>query len=182
MIRLLKSDDPRWWLGIGAVIGVGMMTKYTMAYLVAGIVVGVLLTRTRRTLVSPWLWGGVGLAVLITLPNLIWQIQHNFISLDFLRSIHERDVQAGRAQGFLVEQFVFAANPVTIPLWVAGLYFYFFAKMGRNYRLIGWMYLVPCQERRNQRSSGHPALPGAAPTLARVVAAHAVVRMIRSSV
>ena len=40
MIRLLKSDDPRWWLGIGVVIGLGMMTKYTMAFLVAGIVVG----------------------------------------------------------------------------------------------------------------------------------------------
>ena len=32
MMRLLKSHDPRWWLGIGAVIGLGMMTKYTMAF------------------------------------------------------------------------------------------------------------------------------------------------------
>ena len=143
MIRLLKSDDPRWWLGIGAVIGVGMLTKYTMAYLVAGIVAGVLLTRARRYLASPWLWRGVGLAVFLVLPNLIWQIQHDFISLEFLSSIHARDVRAGRTEGFLVEQLIFATNPVTVPLWVAGLYFYFFAKMGRNYRLIGWMYLVP---------------------------------------
>jgi 4-amino-4-deoxy-L-arabinose transferase-like glycosyltransferase len=32
MIRLLKTQDPRWWLGIGASIGLGMMTKYTMAF------------------------------------------------------------------------------------------------------------------------------------------------------
>ena len=31
VVRLLKSEDPRWWLGIGAAIGLGMMTKYTMA-------------------------------------------------------------------------------------------------------------------------------------------------------
>jgi 4-amino-4-deoxy-L-arabinose transferase-like glycosyltransferase len=99
MIRLPKSDNPRWWLGIGAAVGMGMMTKYTMAFLVVGIIVGVILTRARRYLTSPWLWGGVALSLLIVMPNLIWQIQHGFISLDFMSSIHARDVRAGRAQG-----------------------------------------------------------------------------------
>ena len=36
MLRLLKSENPRWWLGIGAVIGLGMMTKSTMAFFAAG--------------------------------------------------------------------------------------------------------------------------------------------------
>ncbi len=142
MIRLLKSDNPRWWLGIGAVIGVGMMTKYTMALLVAGIVVGVVLTRARRYLASPWLWAGVTLSVLIVLPNLIWQIQHNFISLDFVQYIHARDVHQGRADAFLMEQFIFATNIVTVPFWLAGLYGYLFASIGRNYRALGWMFLV----------------------------------------
>src|SRR5512139_1260740 len=84
VIRLLKSEDPRWWILIGIVIGLGMMTKYTMVIFVAGLVGGVLLTDARRYLKSPWLWGGVALSVLIFLPNLIWQAQHNFISLDFL--------------------------------------------------------------------------------------------------
>src|SRR5512141_1725976 len=59
MIRVLKSDNPRWWLAIGAVIGIGLMTKYTLIFLVAGIVVGVSVTRARRYLISPWLWAGV---------------------------------------------------------------------------------------------------------------------------
>jgi hypothetical protein len=143
MIRLLKSDDPRWWLGIGAVIGVGMMTKYTLIFLVAGLVAGVLVTRARRYLISPWLWGGVVLALLVFLPNLIWQAQHNFISLDFLGSIHARDVSIGRTQDFLKEQFIFSANVVTIPLWLVGLVFYFFTKAGKSYHAIGWMFVVP---------------------------------------
>jgi 4-amino-4-deoxy-L-arabinose transferase-like glycosyltransferase len=170
MIRLLKSDDSRWWLGIGAVIGVGMLTKYAMAYLVAGIVVGVLLTRARRYLASPWLWGGVGLALLIMLPNVIWQIQHDFISLQFLSSIHARDVRAGRSEGFLVEQLIFATNPVTIPLWVAGLCFYFFARTGRSYRLLGWMYLRcsscwGCHLRRRRAFLNHAGRRAWSPTV-----------------
>lgn len=143
LVRLLKSGDPRWWLAIGATIGAGMMTKYTIAFLVAGLIVGVIITRARRFLLSPWLWGGVVLALLIVLPNLIWQIQHGWISLDFTRSIHARDVRDGRAEGYLIEQLVFAANAVTIPLWVLGLWFYLFAGTGRNYRLLGWLYVVP---------------------------------------
>lgn len=140
--RLLKSDNPRWWLGIGAGIGLGMMTKYNMAFFVAGIVGGVLLTRTRRYLISPWLWGGVILSLVIFLPNVIWQIQHQFISLDFLRTIHVRDIGRGRTEGFLIEQLFVPANLFTIPLWVAGLYYYFFNRAGTRYRMLGWMFLV----------------------------------------
>ena len=142
-IRLCKSENPRWWLGIGAAIGLGMMTKYTMAFCVAGIVFGVIVTDARRYLCSPWLWGGVALSLLIFLPNLIWQIQHDFISLDFLRSIHERDVRMGRTRGFLIEQFIGCVNPLTIQFVALGLYFYFVLPQGKNYRLVGWMYVVP---------------------------------------
>jgi 4-amino-4-deoxy-L-arabinose transferase-like glycosyltransferase len=143
IIRLLKSENPRWWLAIGAAIGLGMMTKYTMAFFVAGIVGGVILTPARRYLRSPWLWGGVALSLLIFLPNLLWQLRHNFISLEFMSSIHARDVAIGRTEGFLIEQFLVCANPFTIPLWLAGLYYYFFKPAGARYRLLGWMYLIP---------------------------------------
>ncbi|HSB00439.1 MAG TPA: glycosyltransferase family 39 protein, partial [Anaerolineales bacterium] len=143
LIRLLRSEDPRWWIPIGLTIGLGMMTKYTMAIAVAGLVAGVLLTEARRYLRSPWLWGGVGLSLLIFLPNLVWQIQHNFISLEFLSSIHARDVEIGRADSYLLDQFISSANPVAIPLWLAGLYFYFFTADGRRYRMLGWMYVIP---------------------------------------
>jgi hypothetical protein len=143
MIRLLKLENPRLWLGIGIVIGLGMLTKYTMSFLVAGIVAGVLLTGVRRYLWSPWLWCGVLLSILIFLPNLVWQIQHGFISLDFLKSIHARDVRVGHTDGFLINQLWKSANPVTVPLWVAGLYFYFRAPEGKRYRPLGWMFVVP---------------------------------------
>jgi hypothetical protein len=142
-VRLLQSEDPRWWVGIGAAIGLGAMTKYTIAFLVAGLAAGVLLTPARRYLRSRWLWLGAALAVAIFLPNLIWQAQHGFISLDFLKSIHARDVRIGRTDGFLPRQFLAGANPCTAPLWMAGLWFFFVAPAGRRYRPIGWMYAVP---------------------------------------
>ena len=55
VLRLLKSEDPRWWIAIGSAIGVGMLTKYTMGVLALGVTGGVFLTPARRYLKSPWL-------------------------------------------------------------------------------------------------------------------------------
>jgi 4-amino-4-deoxy-L-arabinose transferase-like glycosyltransferase len=141
-IRLLKSEDPRWFVGIGGAVGMGMMTKYTMGVLVIATAGGFLLTPARRYLKSPWLWVGIAISILIFLPNMVWQIRHHLISLDFLRSIHERDVRIGRTNYFLLNQLFVPACFVTIPLWVAGLYYYFFTEEGRRYRPVGWMFVI----------------------------------------
>lgn len=143
MTRLLRTANPRWWLLIGAAIGLGMMTKYTMLFCVAGVVVGVLFTALRRDLRSPWLWGGVAVALLIFLPNLLWQISHNFISLEFLGSIHARDIARGRTAAYWPEQLYASTNPFTLPLWVAGLYFVFAAAAGKRFRALGWLFVTP---------------------------------------
>jgi len=162
VIRLVRSGDPRWWLAIGAAAGLGMMTKYTMAFLAAGLACGILfspsaLTRSNRRTSPPppspdpqphrakhgwrWLWYGAALAFVILLPNLVWQIRHDFISLDFLLYIHARDIRIGRTNDFLLSQIVL--NLCALPIWLAGLYYVFATRDGKPYRILGWMYIVP---------------------------------------
>src|ERR1700722_12254897 len=140
VIRLLKTENPRWWLAIGTTIGVGFQTKYTMGFYLCGILGGVLLTRTRRYLLSPWFWGGMAMGLLICLPNALWQVKHGFISLHFLQHIHKRDVGEGRADGFLSQQFWICTNLFSAPLWIAGLLGYL---RDRRYRMLALMYLIP---------------------------------------
>ncbi len=140
VVRLLKSEDPRWWLAIGATIGIGFQTKYTMGFFLCGIMGGVLLTGARRYLASGWFWGGMALGFVICSPNLIWQVKHGFISLHFLQHIHARDVGEGRADGFWRAQFWICTNLVAAPLWIAGLVGYL---RDRRYRMLAWMYLIP---------------------------------------
>lgn len=121
VVRLIDSGDARWWVAIGALIGLAVQTKYTVAFFVAGIVAGVLATPLRRHLRSPWLWGGAALSIVIAAPNLVWLARHDFITLDCLRHIHERDVRIGRTSHFFIEQLYVAANLMTIPIWIAGL-------------------------------------------------------------
>ncbi len=141
VVKLLKTEDPRWWLAIGACIGLGLETKYTMGFFAIGIVVAVVLTDARRYLKMKWLWYGVALSILIFLPNLIWQARNHFISLDFLQHIHARDVRIGRTENFLPEQLQFTLFGFV--LFIAGLYFTLFSRDGKRFRMLGWMYLTP---------------------------------------
>lgn len=142
VIRVLKSDDPRWWMAAGCTAGLGLMTKYTMAFFIAGIVGGMILTEARRYFLNKWFWIGVAICAAIALPNFIWQAQHNYISLEFLRFIHVRDVRMGRANNFLLGQLHVSSNVVTVPLWLAGLYYMFFVPAGKRFRAIAWMFVI----------------------------------------
>ena len=139
-IRLLKTDDPRWWLAIGVVVGVGLLTKYSIVFYVGGILGGLALSRARSHFASKWFWAGIALALLIFLPNFLWLVRHDFISYHFLQHIHARDVGEGRAEGFLKGQFLLNVNLFATPVWLTGLVFYL---RDRRYRMLAWLYLIP---------------------------------------
>src|SRR5262249_842274 len=126
--RLVSSGDSRWWIAIGCALGFGMLTKYSILFFIAGLVLGVLATRLRAELTGKWLWVGAACAVGMFLPNLWWQINHHFISLDFLRHIHARDVRIGRTKDFLPDQLLLTL--LAFPVAVAGLYYCGLSKQG----------------------------------------------------
>jgi 4-amino-4-deoxy-L-arabinose transferase-like glycosyltransferase len=76
VLRLLKRDDPKLWLVFGLVVGLGLMTKITMTCFGFALVVGLLLTPSRKYLASKWLWLGGLIAFAFLLPYIGWQIAH----------------------------------------------------------------------------------------------------------
>jgi hypothetical protein len=140
VIRLLKSENPKWWLAVGVLSGLGLMTKYAIVFYLAGLLGGFLLTPARRYFVSWYFLAGSAIALAIFLPNLVWLVHHDFISYHFLHSIHVRDVGEGRAQGFLTGQFWLCTDAASVPLWIGGLAAFL---LSRRYRVLAWMYLIP---------------------------------------
>ena len=139
-VRIVRTGDTRLWIWFGVLAGVGLENKYSMAIWGAGIVLGFLLTAERRLLATPWLWIGGAIAALIFLPNLLWNIHYHFPFLELQQNIRRsgRDVPLGPL-AFLGQE-VFTMLPLTLPLWAAGLWFYF-RPTGRPYRALGWAWV-----------------------------------------
>lgn len=140
LIRALRSGGARWWLALGALAGLGLENKHSMLIFGTGIVAGLLLTDARRELRSRGPWLAMGLALVIFLPNLLWNIAHHFPFLEIQANIRRngRDVALGPLAFF--GQEALTMNPLALPLWVGGLVF-FFTVAGRRYRALGWAWI-----------------------------------------
>ena len=88
-------------------------------------------------LASPWIWIAGTVAFLIFLPNLLWNVHHQFPFLELQANIRAsgRDVPLGPL-GFLAQETL-AMHPLSLPVWLAGLWF-FFSKAGQPFRTTGW--------------------------------------------
>jgi len=141
-ILAIKRNSPRHWLWFGVIAGIGMEEKYTIALFGFGIVVGLLLTAQRRTLLSPWIWLGGLVAFLIFLPNLLWNLHYDWPFLQLMHNIRAegRDVVLGPLDYFIQQALL--VDPLTAPIWLAGLLALLFSKRLKPYRLLGWSYLV----------------------------------------
>ncbi len=138
VVRMLAQDEPRYWVVLGALVGVGMENKYSIALLACGLVVGLLLTPQRRLLWNWWFAAGVGVATVLFLPNLVWLWRHGFPFLEFER--HSRMAGSRIVRGpaaFLWDQALLI-NPVVAPLALAGVVW---LVRERRFRAVGWAVL-----------------------------------------
>ena len=142
VLRMIKTENPKLWLAFGAVAGLGLENKYSIAVFVFALLAGLLLTAQRKLLFSPWLLAGGGVALLIFLPNLLWNVQHHWPFLELMRNIRAsgRDVILPPL-AFLGQQ-ILIMTPPSLPFWLAGLLFYFFSRNAKAYRAFGWAFLI----------------------------------------
>ena len=138
--RIVVEGDRRQWLAAGFVIGVGLETKHSMAFLVIGLGAGMLLTRERRWLLDPYLWGGAAIAAAIVAPHVAWQISNGWPTLEFIHNAETMKNAVLTPGQFLLSQ-AFELHPVNGLLLIGGLWFFFTADGGRL-RLFGWAYVV----------------------------------------
>jgi len=94
VIRMVRSGDTRLWLAVGAVCGVGLLNKDTMAFWAVAAGVGLLCTPQRKLLGSWWLAAGVAIALIIVSPNVAWEASHHWATLEFLRNLHANNSSA----------------------------------------------------------------------------------------
>jgi len=140
LLLILKRDQPRLWVLFGLCCGLGLLTKVTMLFFGFAVFVALLLTSARRHLLTPWPWLGGAIAFAFLLPYVIWQIAHGWPTIEFWADYGGK-VDPASPMEFLVEQIV-TMQPPTLPLWLAGLLYYLFAREGRPYRALGWVYIV----------------------------------------
>ena len=138
--RLLQGADPRLWVVVGLVVGIGLLDKHLVLFLVASLAVGILIGRRSDVLRSKWVLVGAALALLIWSPNLIWQATHGWPQTDMARAIAEQDGAENRAE--LIPLQLLLLGPLLLPIWGAGLLWLWRGDETKPLRPLAWTYPV----------------------------------------
>ena len=138
--RILGGGDERQWLLVGLVAGLGLENKNLVLILLGALACGCLIDRRFGLARSRWLWAGVVLAVLLWVPNLLWQAHHGWPQLELADKIGNED-PIGNRVGLLPLQLLLI-GPLLAPLWIAGLWWLLRRNEARPYRPLGLAYLT----------------------------------------
>ena len=117
--RALLRDRPRYWLAVGAVTGLGLYNKHLVIVLLLTFAAGLLLVGPRRVLASGWLWAGAAIALVIGLPNVLYQVANGFPQLDMAEALASNKGDDARAD--MIPLQILLLGPPYVPIWIAGV-------------------------------------------------------------
>jgi len=142
VIRIINTENKKLWLWFGVLAGFGLENKHSMLIFGFALVVGLLLTPQRKIMASPWFWIAGALAFLIFLPNLIWNIQHHFPFLELQANIRRSGRNVDLSPWRMFTEETLAMLPISLPIWLGGLWYFLFTRSGRPVRALGFAFVI----------------------------------------
>jgi len=140
VLRMIRRQDPKLILWIIPVLGLGWMAKYSIVFYGFALLLALIISRQRKLLWSPYLPMALVGGLLIILPNLIWQYQHNWPVIS-----HMSELQETQLGNVLIKDFLFAQlfmHLPALPVWLGGLIWLIFNRKHRNFRVFAWAFVL----------------------------------------
>lgn len=132
LVRFQQENCLKWLYGFGIMCGLGMLSKYTTAFFLSGLLVALLLSPQRKLFLNRHFYFAGILGFLIFLPNLLWQYQHNFPIVFHMKELRETQLVYLGASDFIIGQI--GMNFMVMFCWLGGLFALLFHKDLKHYR------------------------------------------------
>jgi Dolichyl-phosphate-mannose-protein mannosyltransferase len=140
LVKYLNTKNVNYMYLLGVAVGLGILTKYTMLFFVVALVVGLLIGKQRKILLSkPFLISAL-IAFIIVLPNLVWQITHHMPVFTHMDMLQKQQLNYNNRTDFVVQQFL--VHGVGMAVWIIGLFSFFASYKMRRYMFLGIAYFV----------------------------------------
>lgn len=138
IVRIVRGSDPRLWLAAGVVAGLSIQSKYSVLFFLAALVAGLLLTPQRSALFNRWCAAGTLVAILIALPNFLWQAYYHFPMWELLKNGQNgKNIIAGPLL-YLAQQLLITGL-FLFPVWLIGV-IWLLARP--TLRFLGYAYVI----------------------------------------
>ena len=134
IIKYLNTGKNKWIYFASMVFSFGFLNKYNIVFLLLGIIPAFILSKNRRIFINKHLYYAAALALLIILPNLVWQYKNDFPVFDHLQTLSDYQLVNVKRIDFLTEQLYFFSGSLFVIL--LGFISFFSYPEFRKYRIL----------------------------------------------
>ena len=137
LARLCRGEGPerRWWILLGLVGGIGLLTKFSVLVFGFGVLLALLATPYRRALLTPWPWITLAMALAIGSPSWVGQIALGWPLVGQMQDLRQSQLEHVSIAGFFVTQALFGPAMIAGAWGVGAL---LLSPALRPFRLVGW--------------------------------------------
>ncbi|MBL7872680.1 MAG: glycosyltransferase family 39 protein [Cyclobacteriaceae bacterium] len=140
ILKIINTKKQSYWIWLGILLGIGLLNKISVLFLGFGIFVGLILTN-RQWFTTRWPYLAGGIAFILFAPYIVWNMTNDYAHLEFINNASSSKYSGLNAMSFIKSQLTFL-NPVSTPLWIAGLLALFFYAPFKEHRIVAWIYIT----------------------------------------
>jgi len=140
ILKLINTQNQKYWIWLGIVLGIGLMNKISVLFLGSGIFVGFILTN-RQWFATRWPYITGVIVFILFSPYVLWNMANDYAHLEFIHNASTSKYAGLSAMSFIKDQLLFL-NPIATPVWIAGLLGLLFYSPLSKYRILAWIYLT----------------------------------------
>jgi hypothetical protein len=140
IIRYIRTDQAKYLYYFGIAVGFGILNKYNILFLVTALCCILPFTRYSKLFIAKEFYISILFALLIALPNIIWQFAHQLPVLNHLGELRHSQLEKMSAATFMSEQILmmFPATLIALP----GMFYLLFATQLNRFRLLAYVMLI----------------------------------------
>ncbi|HEY2580496.1 MAG TPA: glycosyltransferase family 39 protein [Mucilaginibacter sp.] len=125
LTKYCNTSSVKYLYLLGVVVGLGMLTKYTMAFFTFALIIGIVISKQRKMLLSKHIIGAALVAFIIFLPNISWQLNHHMPVVTHMHKLQKQQLDFNTPLGFIMQELL--VNGIALFVWLTGFIFLFFS-------------------------------------------------------
>lgn len=134
-----NTSSVKYLYFIGVVIGVGLLTKYTMGFFTFALVFAIIVSKQRNLLLTKHIFGAALVALIIFSPNMIWQLQHHLPVATHMKMLQKSQLDYIKPSDFIKQELM--VNGIALFVWLTGFIFLLFSIRLHKFQYLAFAFI-----------------------------------------
>ena len=140
LTRYCNTSSVKYLYFLGLAVGFGLLTKYSMCFFTFALIFGIAISKQRKMLLNRHMIGAALVALVIFLPNLVWQLTNHLPVATHMKALQEQQLDYNKPSDFIMQELM--VNGIALFVWVTGFIFLLFSVRLHKFQFLAIAFVL----------------------------------------